>query len=163
VVIAYPASVGLLWFYRRAVLRAMNEEAGGGTATPASDPTSPAPLPERALEFVMLEPTSKFDPTQFRPWRAAWVYLAADAAFAAVMTAAWLLATRDAAISPNKLAALFWPYLWPTVLAVGLVAATDRATWLRLIGAYVLVLSRSAQSRSRAVRTSPSASSHSIG
>jgi hypothetical protein len=59
-------------------------------------------------------------------WRAAIAYAAAGSAFAAVMTAAWLVATRDDSIPLTKLLLLFWTYLWPAVLSVNLVAGLRR-------------------------------------
>jgi hypothetical protein len=63
----------------------------------------------------------------------------AIAVFAAVMTTAWLLATRDAALGPVKLAILFWTYFWPAVLVVNLVASIDRGTRWRVVLAYFAV------------------------
>lgn len=138
-VIAFPAALFLLSRYRRAVLRGMSESAGATSArerVPAA--TSP---PERALRFQSLGtvPVHGASP-MVNPWRAAGLHAVAVAAFAAVMTAAELLAIRETTFAPLRLATLFWIYAWPAVLAVNLVAAADRATGLRVAAAYFAVL-----------------------
>jgi hypothetical protein len=138
-IIAFLASLFLLRLYRRAVLRGMNQSAGRHVAG-TTPPGAPAPPPQR-LRFALLDRATGPGSTLAgaSPWHAAAAYAAAGAVFASVLTAAWLLATRDAEISPTKLAFLFWTYFWPTVLAVNLVAATDRGTRLRVALAYFVV------------------------
>ena len=57
-------------------------------------------------------------------------------AYAVVMTAGWMLATRDATVAWTKLAILSWTYFWPAVLAVLLVAAYDRSRRWQVLGVY---------------------------
>lgn len=139
--IAFPAALFLLALYRRAVLRGMNEASGAPQPLPAASAGASAAPPSRSLQFALLgsraapgAPAPGFD-----AWRAAWVYAASIGVFAAVMTATWLLATRDAVIGPVKLAFLFWTYFWPAVLTVNLVASTDRGTRWRVALAYFAV------------------------
>jgi len=79
------------------------------------------------LRFVSLNANAASPSHLPGPWHAAAVYLAAGAAYALTMTAAWLLATRDHQIGPIKVIFIFWSYYWPAMLAVILVAAEDRA------------------------------------
>jgi hypothetical protein len=134
--IAYVASLALLRLYRRAVLRGMNVAAGPAFPADAT-PQGGATPPERALAFAWLDTAA---PPAAReslgPWPAAAVYAAAGGAFAAVLTAAWLLATHDHEVGARKLAFLFWTYFWPAVLATNLVAATGRGTRGRIALAY---------------------------
>lgn len=138
-VIAFPASLLLLRLYRRAVVRGMRTAAGAAptTAAPGAG-TAAAPGPQLAFAVLGAPPAGQGHASA-AAWRAAGVYAAAIAAFAAAMTAAWLLATRDAAIGPVKLALLFWTYFWPAVLAANLVASTDGRTRLLVALAYVAV------------------------
>jgi hypothetical protein len=138
--LAYPLGRLLLRLYHRSVARSMALASGSkadATASPAgSHPSGPAlriaewnSAPESAAAQEELG-------YLFRaPWQGAAVYAAAGAAFAAVMTGAWLVATRDEAIPIIKLALLFWTYFWPAVLTVNLVAGMRRSH-RRAIGAY---------------------------
>lgn len=133
--IAFALSLLLLKMYRRAVLRGM--KASAGVAAAAAESSDAVAAPARDLGFTDLgPPPAGAKAIAAGAWPAARVYGAAIAAFAAVMTAAWLLGTRDAAVGPVKLAVLFWTYFWPAVLAANLVAATDRATRLKVALAY---------------------------
>jgi len=68
------------------------------------------------------------------------VYAVAAIAYGAVMTAAWLVATRDPEISPVKVLTIFWMYLWPLTIATVLVAVSDRTTATKVFGAYFIGL-----------------------
>lgn len=133
--LAYPASLLLLKRYRRAVVRGMKVPVGAPSPGPAPAAATTV-APAQSLGFSMLAPVPVGADAIGDGWRAARVYAAAIAAFAVVMTAAWLLATRDSAIGPVKLAVLFWTYFWPAVLAMNLVASTDRRTRLNVALAY---------------------------
>lgn len=130
-VLAFPASALLLRLYRRAVLRAMSESRA--QAAPVS-PTDIQPGAAGPLRFISLGASAALSARLPGPWRAALVYAAAGGAFAAIMTAAWLISTHDREIGPVKLLFLFWTYAWPAALAVNLVAAEDRArkSWIVL-------------------------------
>jgi hypothetical protein len=75
-----------------------------------------------------------------RPWQTAAVYTAAGTCYALIVTIGWLAATHDRAIVWTKVAFLFWLYLWPTVIAVVLVAAYNPARRWRLCAGYFFVL-----------------------
>jgi hypothetical protein len=140
--LAYPLGRFLLFLYHRSVARSMASASGGkADATAAAAPAHPHPS-RPALRIAEWNSFAESGAAEeeagylFRaPWHGAVVYAAAGAAFAAVMTAGWLLATRDSAVSITKVALLFWTYSWPTVLTVNLVAGMRRSHWLTL-GAY---------------------------
>lgn len=136
--VAFPAALFLLSRYRRSVLRGMSE-AAGATAARGSAPSSPPP-PGHALRFEALgsAPAGEASPMA-SPWRAARLHALAIAAYAAVMTAAELFAIGETEFVPVRIAAVFWVYVWPAVLAVNLMAAADRATSLRVVIAYFAV------------------------
>jgi hypothetical protein len=75
-----------------------------------------------------------------RPWQTAAVYTVAGTCYALIVTIGWLAATHDRAIVWTKVAFLFWLYLWPTVIAVVLVAAYNPARRWRLCAGYFFVL-----------------------
>lgn len=142
--LAFVVSLLLLKLYRRAVLRSMNLR-GNGEAPPL--PTSAPGAPEAALTVERI-PVGKpggangdaLRTALAAPWRSALVYAGAGAAFAAVMTGAWLLATGDAALPATKLVLLFWTYFWPAALTANLVAAATRAARIKVGLAYLVVM-----------------------
>ena len=137
--VAFPAAFFLLALYRRAVLRGMKELTGASppeTLAPAAEAPPNCPLNFALLGAAAFPRTAD---SGADAWRAAGIYVAAIAVFASVMTAAWLLATRDVEIGPVKLAILFWTYFWPAVLAVNLVAPTDSGTRWRVVLVYFAV------------------------
>ena len=144
--LAVPTSLVLLKLYRNAVQRGMRSIGG------ASDPAIAAVhrVPSSSLELEGLDqqsgriPSHPLPPAYDRairgPWHAATVYTIAGACYAAVMTAGWLIATRDPSIVWVKVLLLFWTHLWPAVLAIVLVAAYDRTRRLQVFGTYFLPL-----------------------
>ena len=100
--LAYPLGRFLLLLYHRSVARSMASASGSkadATAAPAG-----SHLSGPALRIAQWSSSPESAAAQeelgylFRaPWQGAAVYAAAGAAFAAVMTAGWLAATRDAA------------------------------------------------------------------
>jgi hypothetical protein len=136
--IAAPAALALLALYRRAVQRGMRASAGVAVAPPSVPPAANAP--GRPLGFTALDAAlPRSAASADGRWRAAGLYALAVAVFAALMTAAWLAATRDAAVGVVKLAILFWTYFWPAVLVANLVAATDRRTSRGVVAGYFAV------------------------
>ena len=144
--LAAPASLVLLGRYRRAVLEGMAGR-GEGALPPATQELSDAP-PRRPLAIASFDAHSGSPgrlPADLRRalnggWRAGCVYAAAGAAFAAVMTCAWLVATRDPYVGPVKIAWLFWCNVWPAVIAINLSAAWNRRLQWNVIGAYAVLL-----------------------
>jgi hypothetical protein len=136
-VVTFPASAVLLWLYRRAVLRAMNDSRGA--ALPLSTTAVNRGAPLRPLRFVSLDVKAAPPVKLPSPWRAAVIYLAAGTAYALIMTVAWLLATHDRHLGPIKTLFLFWTFYWPAMLAVILVAAEDRARKILVVVGYAAV------------------------
>lgn len=145
--LAYPLSSLLLSLYRRSVQRGM-ASVGGGTVAPAA---AVARRPPAAALHIELPRTARPAARQGPPstlwrlatnsrWLAAAAYSAGGVAFAAIMTAGWLLATRDSAIVWIKLLVLFWTYCWPGVLPILLVAAYDRTRQFFVFAGYFAVL-----------------------
>ena len=138
--IACPLAIGLLRLYRRAVVRAMNQQSGADWVTrPAATAGLP---PESALQFEQHSPAAQWsDVPSARTRRAAVIQAVSVAAFAAILTCAWLVSTRDGRIGPVKLAMIFWTYFWPAVLVVNMVASVDRKTRLQVaLGYFALLL-----------------------
>jgi hypothetical protein len=132
--LALPASLLLLWLYRRAVLRSMNTAARGGDAT--AQVRTAAAGPEHALNIAFADARSVADAVAETrgvmrgPWHAAALYGLGGAAYACVMSVPWAAFTADAGVGPVKLATFFWTFLWPAVIAAGIVAGTTRAARL---------------------------------
>jgi len=139
--LAYPLSRLLLRAYHRSIGRSMAQAASGCvTPKPPAAASTSRPTHELQLLDAASGADAARDPAASRhvldaPWRAALAYAAAGGAFAAVMTAAWLAATRDDAVALTKLTILVWTYLWPAVLTVNLVAGLRRHHRI-LIAAY---------------------------
>lgn len=136
--LSLPVCWLLLRLYRTAVLKGMDARAGAASPPAAHPQRSPPTSPLRIAE---LEQNSNSGAQGLRqaargPWTSAAVYACAGLAYAAVMTAGWLLATGDDALVWTKLTILFWTYFWPAVLAVLLVAAYDRARRWQLLSVY---------------------------
>jgi hypothetical protein len=138
--LALPVSLLLLWLYRRAVLRSMNTAARGGDAT--AKVRTAAAGPANALKIAFADARSAADAApgirdvMRGPWHAAAIYGLGGAAYACVMSVPWTVFTADAGVGPVKLATFFWTFLWPAVIAAGIVAGTTRAARLKLLGAY---------------------------
>ena len=138
--LALPASLLLLWLYRRAVLRSMHATARGGDVT--AKVRAAAAGPARALNIAFADARSVPDAApgtrdaMRAPWRAATIYGLGGAAYACVMSVPWTVFTADTGTGPVKLATFFLTYLWPAVIAAGIVACTTRAARLKLLGAY---------------------------
>jgi len=154
-VLALPVSVGLLGFYRRAVLESMHARANPRIAEPAP-PQAPAPtdLTVRArLVLATLDHTSPIETGSMAealysgilraPRRTAAIYAVAGSCYALVMTAAFLGAAKiefhPLRVLPLFLL-LFWAYAWPVVLTVNLVAVPTRRAKLATTSVYFFVL-----------------------
>jgi len=146
-VLAVPTSLLLLRLYRSAVQKGMR--SAGGSPVPVPDRPAVHRTPLSALRIQAFDASSHaqgdLGPPAYRKardgrWQTAAVYSAAGASFAVIMTAGWLAATHDQALVWIKLLLLFWSYLWPTVIAVVLVAAYDRPSRLQLFAAYFIGL-----------------------
>src|SRR2546423_3459515 len=141
VLLSLPISFGLIWRYRRTVMRSMRI-----STTPSANETPPPVLtpPNKAMQLspapVIVDSASSSISTPaagdlyaevlHSPWRAAAIYALAGACFALTLTVATLAAEHlvDDSFWSNTLRFLFlfWIYVWPLVLTVNLVAS---ATW----------------------------------
>jgi hypothetical protein len=146
-VLSLPCSLGLLALYRRSVLRGMREAGAAASSPQAPAPASP---PAQRLSIALLdalsgdagstEGTLAFQNARRAPQRTALLYAFAGAVYAAIMTAGWLLATRDESRVWIKVLLLWWTYFWPAVLTALLVAADDRRRRLQLLCGYFAAL-----------------------
>lgn len=136
--LSLPVCWLLLRLYRAAVLRGMDARAGTTSPAAAQARRGPPASPLRIAELEQYPDSGAHSLRQAArgPWISAAVYACAGLAYAAVMTAGWLLATRDHALVWTKLTILFWTYYWPAVLSVLLVAAYDRTRRWQLLGVY---------------------------
>ena len=141
--LSLPLCFLLLRLYRASLLKGMDARAGTAAPAPAAR-VQPGP-PAVPLHIAHLDQRPAASAAIVRlavrgPWQLAAVYAGSGIAYAAVMTAGWLLATHDDNVVWTKLTILFWVYFWPAVLAVLLVAAYDRVRRWQLLGAYFGVL-----------------------
>lgn len=149
--LAYLTSIGLLWFYRRAVFRAMRKRSFAGTAQTLSEEnrTSLEQPVQTTLNSVVLDPHSSpavisslqesYRNLLRAPSRAAAIYVLAGLGYAVTFTILYLLSAQMEFV-PLRFIVLCWIYAWPIVLTVNLIAA---ATWRRrllTISAYFIVL-----------------------
>jgi len=138
-----PVSVILLWRYRRSVIRAM---AGRATAAVAEDsgPSTGGVEPAMPLhvESVKAASLAVQDTAALRHVRhglriATTTYAAAGLAYAAVMTSAWMVFTREHGGFPlTRFVVLLLSYAWPIVLAVCIIAAVSARQRLTAAGVY---------------------------
>jgi hypothetical protein len=146
--LAVSASLLLMRLYRDAVQSRMS--SFGRETVPGPEPAVVRQTPSSSLQTRTLDDTvSLLGPETIspayriamqRPWLTAAVYTAAGTCYAVIVTVGWLAATHDRAIIWTKVAFLFWLYLWPTVIAVVLVAAYNPARRWRLCAGYFFVL-----------------------
>src|SRR5262249_55955854 len=146
-VLAFPICFALLSVYRRSVLREMSRASD---APVTRGPTAAVHSPVSHIRTIALDSNSTrnqngIESSQYRrallgPWRASAAYAVAGVAYAAVMTAGWMIATSDQNVVWIKLLVLFWTYFWPSVLTALLVAAYYASGRIKLVGAYFSVL-----------------------
>jgi hypothetical protein len=161
-VLALAVSLFLLWRYRRAVIKSMQRRSRSEIATPTGylPPDAPHRPPPSAAVFTLVD-TAALDndalrinalyrQTRRRPWIAAAIYTVAGLAFAAVMTAAFLLSSKISFL-PLRFSYLTWTHAWPVVLTTNLVAAVTSGSrtivlvsyWIPGIALGILLLQRS--------------------
>ena len=138
-----PVSLLLLWRYRRAVIRAMAGRTTAGVPAehpPAADRSAPAaPL---HIETLPAAAIAAPDTAAHRSIRhalrgAITIYLAAGLAYAAVMTGAWMVFTREYGGFPlTRFVVLLLSYAWPIVLAVAIIAAVGARQRAAAAGVY---------------------------
>jgi hypothetical protein len=141
--LSYPLSRLLLRMYQRSIGRSMAQLGGESTGTKPLAPRSAGPSVHELRLLDARSPAEEAAAVLNASWRAAVMYAAAGGAFAAVMTAAWLVATRDQSMPLSKLLLLFWTYFWPAILTVNLVAGLrhhHRALVAAYFGAYAVLV-----------------------
>jgi hypothetical protein len=148
--LALPTSLALLWLYRRAVLRSMRATAPGVRSPRAPPEPVPPPAtgqrPDLTIASYDRDPKSSLDPSA-RSFlsrlarsrrRAAAVYALGGAAFAVVMTSAFLVSSHIEFL-PVRFLLLFWAYAWPVVFTTTLVLGSRLRTTLACTAGYVAV------------------------
>ena len=150
IVLTAVISVLLLWLYRRATLRGMGQAAGAtppipqpGRPAKAATP-GPSSLAIRDLQVGMLSGASAEARDAYRRtarslWATVAVYTAGGLACALVITLSWMVAA-GVAFKPGLFLYLLVSCAWPSLIALGLIAAVDRWGYLRLAGAYFALL-----------------------
>src|SRR5215510_1976124 len=146
--LAVSASLLLMRLYRKAVQRRMS--SFGRETAPGPERNVVHRTPSSAIQIRTLDNTSNavrpdtispvYRKAMQRPWQTAAVYTAAGTCYALIVTIGWLAAPHDRAVVWTKVAFLFWLYLWPTVIAVVLVAAYNPARHWRLFATYFVLL-----------------------
>ncbi len=145
-----PISFGLIWLYRRAVLKSMRARASSLTNEPdplvtSSSPHQPA---QSSPELSVVDAASRI-PTGAgaaalyaevlrAPWRTAAVYIVAGACYALILSVAALV-SNGLEIVPLRLLTLFWIHFWPIVLTANLVAAATRRAKFATVVLYFLI------------------------
>jgi hypothetical protein len=149
-VLALAASLLLLWGYRRAVIKSMRRRSRSEIATPTGylPPEEPHKPPEKPAVFTFID-TETIDAAaavksnllyrqiRKRPWIAATIYAVAGLAFAATMTAAFLLSSKMTFL-PLLFSYLTWTNAWPLVLTTNLVATVTRRGRMIVLAVYLI-------------------------
>ena len=143
-ILALAASLFLLWRYRRAVIKSMQRRSKSEILEPTGflPPEEPHKPPETAAVFKFvdvdtltaeaLKKNLLYRQIRRRPWIAAAIYAVAGTAFAATMTAAFLVSSKIALL-PLFFLYLTWTNAWPVLLTTNLVAVVSRrGQWIGL-------------------------------
>ena len=135
-VLAFGVSLGLLRFYRRAVLRSMRLRT-----KPA---VLPPPLPASDATVVYAKTNTRNAQASCQravrgPLRAATIYACAGLAYAIVMTVA-SLAASGISLSVGRVFVSVCPYAWPAVLAICIVATASRKAQAAIVSVYFMML-----------------------
>jgi hypothetical protein len=145
--LAFPISLLLLRLYRRAVLKSMDRQAGAEADQPIpglpSGPevqTPPAPLkiitlPGDDAQFATPEAQARYNRAVRTPWLAAAVYSLGGVSFAGIMAAVYLLSHQVPFLTLRFLM-LAWPFGWPLLLTLMLVAGSTARIKTMLAVAY---------------------------
>jgi hypothetical protein len=152
-VLTWPIAIGLLRLYTRAVRRSMRMSTPGAVSAIAIPPLATAPIEARQGEPGSTASFHDLPNAATSPEadmllgrltalsrRAALVYAIGGSAYALVMASAHLLA-GGLEILPVRFLFLFWVFVWPVVLTVGIVAVATRPARFALTAAYFIGLS----------------------
>lgn len=146
VVLTAAASAFLLWLFRRATLRGMKQETGaaplaskqserGKAATASYSPLTIQGLQGGMLSSAPAEAKDAYGGTAHSQWVTVAVYAAGGLVYALILTIPWMI-TAGGGFILSRFLWLFVCYAWPTLLAVGLIAAMDRWESLGVAGGY---------------------------
>ncbi|MFN2576920.1 MAG: hypothetical protein ABR607_04440 [Pyrinomonadaceae bacterium] len=143
--LAWPISISLILFYRRAVWKSMRR--GANVANPSGPtPAQQVSQPVSELQFVDSRETARISDLRVfkhlvrRPWRVAMVYVFAGTTFALIMAAAVLLGLSEGEFVLARLISLFWIYAWPIVLTINIIAAASWRPKIATVLIYFLML-----------------------
>ena len=142
-----PASLLLLWLYRRAVVRGMagvtgSADAARRHAAPQPQTGEPASLRIEVVDTAMLEipQPGAYQKARNSLLRAAAVYVLGGLGYALVLASPWLVSTASDGVPATRVLWLISCYLWPTALAVGMLVAVSRGQRLLVALAYFAML-----------------------
>lgn len=147
-VLTAATSAFLLWLYRRATLRGMEREIGStegpsiqsGLGKAASENYSPLIIKSQqggAASTTSAIAEAAYRRTAHSVWAAAVVYAVGGLVYALILTLPWMIMTRDDGFVFDRFVWLLVNYAWPIVLAVSLVAATNRREVLGVTCGYL--------------------------
>src|ERR1051325_10726954 len=142
-ILALMASYVLLRLYRRAVIKSMRRVGGSEILQPKGylPPEPPHQPHEAPLNFNwILRRAANASPAAGVLYRssirrrclAAFVHVIAGCCFAAVMTAAFLLAGK-LAFSPFRFLYITWANAWPILIAIDLAVGFRRGKWIGFV------------------------------
>lgn len=140
----------LLWLYRRAVMRAMDETSGASElqvpldAVEAGSAADLAPLTITLLDVgsTVVEPSAAaqaYRQASRSLRQAALVCLGGGLLYALVFASAWMVVSGGGFV-PVRFVWLFACYSWPIVLALGLVSVIEPRRHAVIAGAYFVIL-----------------------
>src|SRR5262245_945180 len=148
-VLALAASFLLLYLYRRAVIKSMRRrsrseilETKGYLPPEPEHKSNEAPLIfnfiARETPRVNRDAAALYRRVKHRQWLTAFVHVIAGCCFAATMTAAFLISTKQTDFTPFRFSFFTWAHAWPSIIAVVLVVGLSLPG--KVIGALVYFL-----------------------
>jgi hypothetical protein len=140
-----PASLLLLWLYRRAVVRGMAGISGSADAALRDEAPQTGEAPALRIEVVdpatlELPELDAYANARRSLLKATAVYVLGGLGYALVLASPWLFFTADDGVPATRVLWLLSCYLWPTALAVGMLAAVSRGQRLLVALAYFAML-----------------------
>jgi hypothetical protein len=140
-----PASLLLLWLYRRAVVRGMAGVSGSADAARRDEAPQTGEAPALRIEVVdpatlELPELDAYANARRSLLKATAVYVLGGLGYALVLASPWLFFTADDGVPATRVLWLLSCYLWPTALAVGMLAAVSRGQRLLVALAYFAML-----------------------
>lgn len=147
-VLAYPISLFILWLYRRAIIRLMNQQIINLEQVhqqQASLPTyTGAGGTPPLLKLVTISSDTSSTPKKFttlsqtimkRSWQASVIYGLAGSVFTLIMMVVWLFST-GIEFEFFRCLMIFWVMAWPIVLTINLIAAATKRMLFLSSGLY---------------------------